>query len=163
MPKREMHRITIANGLSRRVTFKSVRIALSTLLAESNVPASTVSVLITDDMAMRELNRQFRNVDEPTDVLSFPPPPGLRSHGLPPLGDIAISIDFATKQAKKRNVRIQDELAMLAIHGCLHLLGMDDETEPDRARMVQRMNEIAALAAIPTDAEWSSLPHGSTS
>jgi len=158
MPK---HRITIVNTLSRRVTYKAIRTGLEVLLATANLPPVSVSVLITDNDEMQEMNNRFRGIDEPTDVLSFPSPPeGLPYPGPKPLGDIAISIDFAEAQARIRKVRIQDELAMLAIHGGLHLLGMDDETEPERSKMVERMNEIAALAQIPTDADWSSLPHG---
>lgn len=113
-------------------------------------------MLVTSDEEMRRLNRQFRGVDEATDVLSFPAP--ATSHGQ--IGDIAVSIGFARRQAVVRGVPIEDEIAMLAIHGGLHLAGFDDETPEQRADMLSRMNEVAAACGIATDPEWSSLPHG---
>jgi rRNA maturation RNase YbeY len=117
-----------------------------------------VSVLVTDDAAMRSLNHRFRAIDEPTDVLTFPAPPTAQGQ----CGDIAVSADFARRQAALRGVPIEEEIAMLAIHGGLHLAGFEDETEDGRADMVRRMNEIASACGITPDAEWSSLPHGGT-
>lgn len=156
MPERPNYRIHIVNDLPRRIVYKAVREGLETLLATWKVPSCEISVLITDNDGIRQLNKEFRKVDEATDVLTFPAPSRMSS-----LGDIAISVDFASTQAKKRKVRLQDELAMLAIHGGLHLMGMDDELESDREAMVVEMNRIAKLAGIPEEQNWSSLPHGS--
>ena len=129
---------------------------MRTLMTEHEVLASEVSVLITNDDEIRRLNRSFRNLDETTDVLSFPAPDTASGQ----LGDIAISIEFAEAGALKRGVDCESEIAMLAIHGGLHLLGFDDSTDEERANMVVRMNEIADKIGLPTDSEWSSLPHG---
>lgn len=134
---------------------KPLREALALLLQEYNAKPGEVTVVLADNHRLQELNRQHRQIDEATDVLTFPAPdfiPGT-------LGDIVISLDFAEKQAKIRGVRVIDEATMLAVHGGLHLLGFDDQTEPDRQDMVQRQNAILAQAGLPTDPDWSSLPH----
>lgn len=130
--------------------------ALRHVLQAHGVPEGEVSVLITVDEAMEGLNRKFRGTDGPTDVLSFPAPATVPGQ----VGDIAVSIDFARRQAEARGVPIEDEVAMLVIHGALHLAGFDDGTPDQRAVMVARMNEAAASCGIATDDEWSSLPHG---
>jgi len=103
---------------------------------------------------MRELNHRFRNLDESTDVLTFPAP------GTDMLGDIAISIPYAERQAKQRGVSLKQEIGFLAIHGGLHLLGFDDESEDDRRTMVDEMNRAALAAGLKQDHEWASLLHG---
>lgn len=113
-----------------------------------------VCILLTSDDQVQELNRDFRGIDEPTDVLTFP-------SGEPdPLGDVAIAVAYAERQAKVRGVTLDQELGYLAIHGALHLAGFDDETEEDRARMVAEMNRAAVAAGLPPDEEWASLLHG---
>ena len=88
--------------------------------------------LITDDRELRKLNREFRKIDYATDVLSFP-------SGSPPsqpfLGSLAISSQRAAAQAKQYRHTLQQELQILMLHGLLHLLGMDHET--DRGRMAR--------------------------
>jgi rRNA maturation RNase YbeY len=61
---------------------------------------------------------------------------------------------MALRQAESRGVPVVDELAMLAIHGALHVAGFDDETDADRQQMVQRMNQRAAEVGIASDSEW---------
>lgn len=112
-----------------------------------------VSVLLTDDLTLRQLNAQYRGKDEATDVLTFPGGP----HG--PLGDIAISVDTAKRQAKARRDLLAHEIVYLSIHGGLHLLGFEDETEEGRDDMVRRMNEVALQLGLTPDPDWSSLPH----
>lgn len=114
-----------------------------------------VDVLVTNDREMRRLNEDFRGVHESTDVLTFPGPdfPGA------PLGDIAVSYDFAVKGAVARGVSTEEELAYLLIHGGLHLLGWDDETETQRAAMVAEMNRVATVLGLAPDPDWASQPH----
>jgi probable rRNA maturation factor len=93
-----------------------------------------VSVLLVDDARIRQLNREWRHQDMPTDVLSWPQEEaGERAVGaaLTPdvLGDVAISLDTAARQAQARGWSLADETALLLVHGILHLLGHDDETE----------------------------------
>jgi probable rRNA maturation factor len=97
-----------------------------------------LSILITGDETLHELNRTYRGQDKPTDVLSFgqdgdnmPLPPGMPRL----LGDIVISYPRVVAQAAHAGWSAEDELAWLVIHGVLHLLGYDDEDEEGRAAM----------------------------
>ena len=84
---------------------------------------STATVAFVSDKAIRELNRQFRGVDKATDVLAFPAD---EAHNL---GDIAISVDTAARQAKENGLTFDEEVAQLILHGLLHLSGYDHETD----------------------------------
>jgi len=94
-----------------------------------------VSVLFTGDAEIRSLNRKFRGLDRPTDVLSFPwaSSPGTGRY----LGDIAISIPTARKYAMKVGWSLAEELRFLTLHGLLHLLGHDHETDSGRMNRIQ--------------------------
>ena len=129
--------------------------ALETLQAKYEVTNREISILLTDNEEIQELNRQYRGKNKPTDVLSFP------TEGFDhlPLGDIAISIPYAQMQANERNIRLEEELAFLAIHGALHLLGFDDETEKEYQEMIERMNEIAILTGLKPDKNWKTIPN----
>jgi probable rRNA maturation factor len=88
-------------------------------------------VVLTDDRAIQQLNLQWRDKDKPTDVLSWP----LYEIGeierveSGEIGDVVISIETATRQAAARGWELSDELALLLVHGTLHLLGHEDDTE----------------------------------
>ena len=86
---------------------------------------SSATIAFVSDKRIRELNRQFRGIDKATDVLSFPTdgPDELS------LGDIAVSVDTAAKQAKENGLSFDDEIAQLILHGLLHLSGYDHETD----------------------------------
>lgn len=84
---------------------------------------ATVSVLLCGDARMRRLNREFRKIDRPTDVLSFPAgEPGF-------LGDVAVDVPYAARQAARRGHALEREVQLLLSHGVLHLLGHDHETD----------------------------------
>ena len=85
---------------------------------------SSVTVAFVSDKKIRELNRQFRRIDKATDVLSFPSD---SSDG--EMGDIAISIETAARQAKQSGLTLDGEIAQLLLHGLLHLSGYDHETD----------------------------------
>ena len=95
-----------------------------------------VSLLVTDDVHIRQLNAQFRHKDTATDVLSFP------SDGGSFLGDIAISLPRAQAQAAEYGHSLEREMAFLAAHAMLHLMGYDHENEQDERRMRARQREI---------------------
>ena len=114
-----------------------------------------IHVRLVGNSEIQSLNHRWRDLDKPTDVLTFP-------SGMPlpfPAGDIVISVDYANSQAKERNVPLQDELIALLVHGVLHLSGYDDETDNDKRAMQRRMNEIGNLIGTPIDAEWTSVLH----
>ncbi|HEY2923886.1 MAG TPA: rRNA maturation RNase YbeY [Candidatus Eisenbacteria bacterium] len=101
-------------------------------------PRATVSLVLTGDERIRSLNRDFLEVDRPTDVLSFPlaEPGDLadRDRDLY-LGEIYISVETARAQAKAARRPLRREIAHLAIHGLLHLVGHDHATASERRRM----------------------------
>ena len=107
------------------------------------VPAQgEISVLLTDDAAVKELNRAWRKVDKPTNVLSFPA--AKAGGGL--LGDIAIAYETLEREAAAENKPFLHHLAHLAVHGFLHLLGYDHQTD-SQAEAMEGL-ERAALARL---------------
>lgn len=106
---------------------RGVRHAVEATLDAERRAEREVSVLLTDDREIHELNRAYRGIDAPTDVLAFAfdeadpaGPAEARS-----LGDVVISVERAKKQAAARRVDLDRELELLAVHGTLHLLGYD--------------------------------------
>jgi len=84
---------------------------------------TSATIAFVSDSSIRKLNRQFRNIDKATDVLSFP------ADEPENLGDVAISVETAAKQAKENGLEFNDEIAQLILHGLLHLSGYDHETD----------------------------------
>jgi probable rRNA maturation factor len=105
-----------------------------------------VSVLLTDDAHMREINREWRSQDKPTNVLSFPAVPVARLASAPFLGDIAVAIETVQREAGEEGKRLGDHLAHLCVHGFLHLVGYDHETDAEAEAMEGR--EVAILAGL---------------
>lgn len=96
-----------------------------------------ISLLITNDKTIHLLNKEYRQKDKSTDVLSFPMEDDIM------LGDIVISLDTAKKQALERDINVDREVAFLFIHGLLHLLGYDHETSAeDEKEMFALQEEI---------------------
>ncbi|HLK22801.1 MAG TPA: rRNA maturation RNase YbeY [Bryobacteraceae bacterium] len=91
--------------------------------------------LIADDAELRRLNREFRRKDYPTDVLSFP---SVKQAGDLPHGEIAISYDAARRQSQEYGHSVEQELKILMLHGLLHLLGMDHETDGGHMSKAER-------------------------
>lgn len=130
----------------------------ATLAAEGVDVPCEINVLVTNDAGIRAINQASRNIDKATDVLSFPmftleagnPPADWSEYldeetGLCPLGDMAISLERATAQAKEFCHSVRREIGYLTIHSMLHLLGYDhlDEAE-QKAQMRSREEKIAA-------------------
>lgn len=101
-----------------------------------------VAILLTSDKKMRELNFKFRNRDKPTDVLAFP----ADSAVAPFLGDIAIGYGVASKDASVENKPLLNHVVHLAVHGFLHLIGYDHQTD-EEAKLMQDL-ECLALESI---------------
>lgn len=134
-----------------------LRRALRAAAAVEGVPAGwTVSVLVTGDAEIRDLNRRFAGEDAATDVLSFPaldlaagtPPPAPRDRDQE-LGDIVLSMDHVAAQATQAGHPLEHEAATLAIHGFLHLLGHDHAGRAAERRMTARTAEILERAGLP--------------
>lgn len=123
-----------------------------TLAAEGELNVE-VGVLIADDETIRQLNRQYRGVDAPTDVLAFAMREGVDAHLHPELlGDIVLSLPTALRQAKEAGHSLARELALLAIHATLHLLQYDHVEDADAALMEQRQHEL--LTALTHSETW---------
>ena len=101
-----------------------------------------MSIVLTDDAQLRELNREYLGIDAPTDVLSFPSDEEDPETGTPYLGDILISIPRATQQAQAAGHSVEDEVQLLVVHGTLHLLGHDQASAQEKARMWQAQAEV---------------------
>ncbi|NIN01731.1 MAG: rRNA maturation RNase YbeY [candidate division Zixibacteria bacterium] len=127
-----MKRISIQNihpGL--RVKKKTIQLLVQNVLA-SEKANSGVDVIFVDDRFMRKLNKQFTLKGGTTDVLSFEMS-GSQLAGVecPSLGDVYVSLDQAKRQAAEYNVGFQDEVALLVVHGLLHLLGYDHKNKKE--------------------------------
>ena len=102
--------------------------AVSNTLTQQNIsPPASLSLVLTDDAQLQQLNQAYRQIDAPTDVLSFAAGEPLVElpDAIPYLGDILISVPFASRQAAAEGHSLPDELQLLAVHGVLHLLGHD--------------------------------------
>lgn len=132
-----------------------------TLNAEGINVRCEINVLVTDDAGIQVINRESRNLDKPTDVLSFPmfqleagnPPADWTDYrdpasGLVPLGDMCISLERAVTQAQEFGHSTRREVGYLTIHSMLHLLGYDHLDEGEQKRQM-RSREEAIAAAIP--------------
>jgi probable rRNA maturation factor len=106
-----------------------------------------LSIVFTDDAAMRKLNAKWRERDAPTNVLSFPQA-GPKNHG-GLLGDVILSAETLAREAALADKTLEDHMAHLIIHGYLHLLGFDHEAEADAAKMEQL--ERVALKSLGID------------
>lgn len=116
-----------------------------------SLPPVEVSVLLTDDARVRELNRVWRGKDEPTNVLSFParsPCEPWPAEGGPaaPLGDVAVALETLLREAAEEGKRPADHLAHLVVHGTLHLLGHDHEDDTEAEAM--EALEVSVLAGL---------------
>lgn len=118
----------------RRVRALLARAARLVPQSKAQSPKSKieVSVLFCGDGAIRTLNRRYRKVDAPTDVLAFP----AQSRGL--LGDIVISVPYASRQARRRGESPAREIDRLLVHGLLHLSGYDHETDGGEMDALER-------------------------
>ncbi len=126
------------------------KIVRQILKAEEVAPPYEVSLVFADSETVQQLNRDYRGVDEPTDVLAFcmlSQKGADDSFALPPdgvarLGEVIISYPQAVEQAKEQGHSPERELALLVIHGILHLLGYDHEEPKEEAKMRTREKEL---------------------
>jgi len=131
--------------------FGAIEGTIGALLAAIGERESSISVSFVRDPKIRELNRTFRGIDTPTDVLSFPlVEPGDAYRGAERLlGDIVISVDAAKRQAADYDAPVGREVQRLLIHGVLHLVGHDHIEPVERAAMEAEERRLAAAIGMP--------------
>ncbi|MEW6718438.1 MAG: rRNA maturation RNase YbeY [Chloroflexota bacterium] len=101
-----------------------------------------ITILITSDEHLHQLNRQYRKVDAPTDVLSFPNNETDPDSGMFYLGDVVISYPRAQEQAQAGRHKLEEEIQLLVVHGVLHLLGRDHVEDEEKSQMWATQAEI---------------------
>ena len=127
---------------------KDINKKIGAVMKNLGCPNQEVSILLTVDADIRKLNQKFRNIDQATDVLSFPQ--DVDEEPIAPgeiiLGDIAVSLDTAQVQAKEHGLTLEEEIILLLIHGILHLLGYDHEiSEQEEEKMRSKTRELFNL------------------
>jgi len=139
-------KLSLTNNHSRlNPHLKKIEDTLYKLKELSKRSRKRVDIILTDDKCIADLAGKYRNSPRATDVLSFYYGDENAKIGAP-VGEIVISLDTAKRQAKERNVKIEDELILLSVHGLLHLGGQEDET-PDAWAEMKRL-EFEALSKI---------------
>ena len=145
-------------GLKRLPIAANIKTCINAVLKQEGVPVKCeINVLVTDDKGIRTINRTSRNIDKPTDVLSFPMfqlTPGVLPESwdeyrdvetdLVPLGDMAISVERAKQQAREFGHSVKREVGYLTIHSILHLLGYDHVDEGEMKRQMRAREEAIA-------------------
>ncbi|MCK9479963.1 MAG: rRNA maturation RNase YbeY [Firmicutes bacterium] len=136
-----------------------IRKAVKKTLKMQRVKNMGVSVLITDNEFIKDLNKKFREIDSPTDVLSFPLYDDEGNLDDSELGDIVISIEKAQRQAEEYGHSLEREIVFLTVHAMLHLLGydhVDDETEMFRLQK-EIMENISGISCSKNRSVWQSV------
>jgi probable rRNA maturation factor len=138
--------IELRNEISTEAVVRAARVTLE----HEGVEEGELAILLTNDAKLAALNKSYRGLDEPTDVLAFP----AGEEGTLPdethyLGDIAISVPRAQQQAAEAGHSLLEELQLLTIHGTLHLLGHDHDEPEEKERMWAVQGAILATLGLP--------------
>ena len=146
--------VSVRNGPFRDLSTALVRRWAERMLSALDLGAAELSIALTNDGEIHELNRVFRQRDRPTDVLAF----AMREGALPGesprpgpemLGDVVVSVETARRQAVRRGRTLEAEVRVLLAHGLLHLVGYDHETKKEARAMGAKTRELCRAAASP--------------
>lgn len=137
--------IEIASGAWRKAEPAIGRLAREAAAVTLERERRMLSLCLADDDAVRRLNAQFRGKDKPTNVLSFPAPPGFGSE----LGDVVLAFETVAREAAEQGKPFADHARHLIVHGILHLLGMDHEDGREAEAMEAKERAILARLGIP--------------
>jgi probable rRNA maturation factor len=121
-------------------------LAQAAKVAGKDFGGRALTVLLTDDAAIRRLNATWRGFDKPTNVLSFPPPPNDPNGAL---GDIAIAFETTVREAQAEDTPLAHHLSHLAVHGFLHLLGYDHESDAQAEEMEALERKVLDRLGMP--------------
>jgi probable rRNA maturation factor len=142
-------RVDVQGRVSGAPSAARVRRVLSRAAKAARSRAAEVSVLFCADGRMRSLNRRYRGKDRATDVLAFPAGPAARGF----LGDIVVSVPYAGREARRRFEPPARELDRLLVHGLLHLMGYDHETDDGQMEALERrVRRRLGIADVPEPA-----------
>ncbi len=144
-----MHSVLISVEEALRAAIDSERLegVASAAMEREGLPSAELSVLITDDETVRELNREYAGDDTPTDVLAFSLREGeefASPDGVLRLGEVIISYPTARRQAADAGIPVEREIEHLLVHGVLHLLGYDHAEPQEEDRMRARERDLLA-------------------
>ena len=118
------------------------RAANAALKHQTGSARANLTIVLTDNRRLRRLNRDYLEIDAPTDVLSFPASEPDPETGSRYLGDILISIPYARKGARQAGNSLEAEVQLLVVHGVLHLLGHDHAKPKEKAKMWKAQREV---------------------
>ena len=121
------------------------RAAQAVLDAHEDIDGQGIAILLTDDDSVQTLNRDFRQKDKPTNVLSFPSPPNPEGQ----IGDVALAYGVCVREAAEQGKPLAHHLQHLVAHGVLHLLGYDHESDDEAEAMEALEREILAGLDVP--------------
>ena len=150
-----MIEITCRKTVAEQADPETLQKVLTIFLQQLFPGEHSVSLYLTDDMEMRELNREFRERDQTTDVLSWSyweDDPDAKC-----VGDLAVSLEQVTRQAQENDWPVETELARMLAHGCAHLAGWDHECSEEEARKMLEL-EIELLQLAGYSSIYSSGP-----
>lgn len=132
----------------RRGATSAVRKAIEATARAISSPSGEVAVLLTDDEAIRKLNRQWRKIDKPTNVLSFPAAKS-GAPGAAVFGDIVIAYETLSRESRDEGKEFSHHLSHLAVHGFLHLMSYDHQNDSDADAMEKLESAILKRLKIP--------------
>ena len=134
---------------------RQLQTAIKAVLLRHHAPAAKISVALVDDARIAQLNEVHLHHKGPTDVIAFDlrddsdaTGDKVRRNGTHIEGELVVCVDAARREAKQRGHDINDELALYAVHGTLHLLGYDDQSETDAARMHEMEDDILVSIGV---------------
>ena len=133
--------VQIAESFADKVSPALLRAAARAALKQQKAKSGSLSIIVSGDKTLRDLNKEFLGHNYATDVLSFPSDDPTSSY----YGDIAISYPRALEQARRGGHAVKAELQLLAVHGVLHLLGHDHYTAKEKAKMWKAQSEILVI------------------
>ena len=136
-----MIHVEVNPSLQTNLTPDMLERAALAVLAHQSVDGD-LTIVLTDDAQLHELNRDYLGIDAPTDVLSFPASETDPENARRYLGDILISVQRANEQARAAGHALAAEVQLLAVHGTLHLLGYDHAEADEKARMWKAQAEV---------------------
>ncbi len=140
LPIYKIH-VQIHESFAGNVSPKLLRAAARATLKDQKAESGSLSIIVSGDKTLRDLNKKFLDHDYATDVLSFPSD----DPSSPYYGDIAISYPRALEQSRRGGHAVKAELQLLTVHGVLHLLGHDHYTAKEKAKMWKAQSEILVI------------------